>query len=256
MLIGLLIALIFGTSGAESEFDSSIPQIKKEIRRHVEDDIRKDTLLLLVKEYEGSIKEYEKKKNKQYKALNRASRDRSVATPDFMSIYDEYYQSRTNLISTLIDYRILFQENITEEEILLVTDGALNRPDREINKEMRQVNKSEDRLIKLFVDLNEIVVRNINDSLKAEVVVQSLHSFESSIYATLDESYDLQVERIQRLDDRSSSREQLLDMYERSNRLRYAAAGHFAALREDVIANTDQKEWKAINRELKAFLKN
>jgi hypothetical protein len=54
MLIGLLIALIFG-SGAESEFASSIPHIKKEIRQIVPEEARKDTLILLVKNYEKAI---------------------------------------------------------------------------------------------------------------------------------------------------------------------------------------------------------
>lgn len=140
MLIGLLLALIFG-GGAESEFASSIPNLQKEIRRHVEDEIRKDTLLLLVKEYESTIKLYEKEKKKRFKQLNTVSTDRDL-------------------------------------------------------------------------------------------------------------------ERKSRLNDRSTTRDEILEMYSLSNKLRYATARNFADLRQSVIENTSQQEWKAINKELKAFLKN
>jgi hypothetical protein len=255
MLIGLLLALIFG-GGAESEFASSIPNIQKEIRRHVEDESRKDSLLFLVKEYEGAIKAYEKEKKNRFKQLNTVSTDRDNDTSEFLAAYDEYYQSRTDLISSLIDYRLLFQEKITEEELLQITEKALNSPERRVKKEQKQEARSQDRIIRLFVDLNEIVVHHIQDSLKAELVLQSLHSFESSLYATLDESYDLEVERKQRLNDRSTTREEILEMYSLSNQLRYATARNFAELRQSVIENTSQEEWKAINKELKAFLKN
>lgn len=255
MLIGLLLALIFG-GGAESEFASSIPNIQKEIRRHVEDEIRKDTLLLLVKEYENAIKLYEKEKTKRFKHLNTVSTDRDNDTGEFLAAYDDYYQSRTNLLSSLIDYRLLFQEKITEEELLLITENALNSPERRVKKEQKQEEKSQDRIIRLFVDLNEMVVHHIQDSLKAELVLQSLHSFESSVYATLDVSYDLDLERKRRLNDRSTTRDEILKMYSLSNELRYTTARNFAVLRQSIIENTSQKEWKAINKELKAFLKN
>lgn len=255
MLLGLLLALIFG-GGAESEFASSIPHIQREIRRHVEEPSRKDTLLILVKDYEKAIKNYEKEKKKQYKHLNKISTDRTNGTSEFLAAYDDYYQSRMDLLSSLIGYRLLFQEKVTEDEILLITTNALDRSNKELKKEAKQEGKAQDRLIKVFVDLNEIVVHNIHDSLRAETVLQSLHTFESSVYATMGESYEVDMARKQRLDDRTATREDFLEIYALSNQMRYTTARNFAELRQSIIANTDDKEWRDINRELKAFLKN
>ena len=56
--------------------------------------------------------------------------------------------------------------------------------------------------------------------------------------------------------DKTASREDLEEIYERSSQLRYRASREFATLREVLIKNTDEREWKAINKELKAFLKS
>ena len=100
------------------------------------------------------------------------------------------------------------------------------------------------------------VLKHIPDSTRSERVLESLYDFESSVYATVDEAMDLEVERKIRLNDRQATREEIEEMYERSNRIRYQTARDFAQLREQVILHTSKKEWKAINKELKSFLKN
>lgn len=255
MLIGLLMTLIFGT-GAESEFAFNIPNIQQEIRRNVEDEHRQDTLLLLVKEYESAIKNYEEETEMHFRNMSEIGVDRTRGSSEYLAAYDLYHQSRIKLISSLIDYRFIMLENVNNQELLLIVEDALNRPQRTVRKEERLSGRSQDRLIEVFVNLNEILSRNIQDSLKSEVVRQSLHTLETSIYAAVDETYSLTVERRNKLEERYATREEILDMYARSNALRYAAARNFAVLRQDVIENTNQQEWLAINRELQDFLKN
>jgi len=43
MLLGLLFGLIFG-AGGESEFVLSVPNLKKEVKRNIEDKARRDSL--------------------------------------------------------------------------------------------------------------------------------------------------------------------------------------------------------------------
>lgn len=254
MLIGLLMTLIFGV-GAESEFAFNIPNIQQEIRQCVEDEHRQDTLLLLVKEYESAIKNYEDEKDRQFRYLSKIGKDRTRGSSEYLAAYDKYHQSRINLISSLMDYRFIMLENVSDGELLLIVEDALNRPRKAVKKEERLAGKSQDQLIGVFVNLDKILSRNIQDSLKAEVVRQSLHTLEASIYFAVDETYKLTVERRNKLDDRNATREELMDMYDRANQVRYEAARNFALLRQDVIENTNQQEWQAINRELEAFLK-
>ena len=255
MLIGLLMTLIFGT-GAESEFAFNIPNIQQEIRQYVEDEQRQDTLLLLVREYESAIEKYEEEKEGHWRDLGEIGADRTRGSSEYLEAYDEYHQSRLMLISTLVDYRFIMLENVSNQELLLIVEEALDRPRKAIRREERIAARSQDRLIDIFVNLNEILSRNIQDSLKADVVRQSLHTLETSIYYAVDETYKLTTERRNKLDDRNATRDEIMDMYKRSNQLRYEAARNFMVLRQDVIANTNPQEWQAINRELQAYLGN
>jgi len=257
MLIGLIIALIFGFSrGAESEFAPYIPNIKKEIKRNVPDKSRKDTLLLLVKDYEKTIKKYDKEKKKLQKKVNKAGTDREVSTEVFLKHYDDYYNSRIRLMSKLIDYRLMFQEQITEEELLLVAEKADFATKKERRKEDKAAAKAEDKLNKVFLDINDIILKHIQDPAKTKLVTKSLNDFETTIYNYVDEARDLVVKRHIMLDDKNATREEIDEIFKRSDQLRFKASRDFSELREVIIMNTDKREWKAINKEMKVFLKS
>ena len=57
------------------------------------------------------------------------------------------------------------------------------------------------------------------------------------------------------LDDNSATREEIDEIYKLSNQLMYQASRDYAELREVIISSTNEKEWRAINKELDAFLK-
>ena len=103
--------MIFG-SGTDSEFATSIPHIKKEIRQHVDDKTRSENLLDLAKTYEKSVKSYEKERKKLRKKLNKAGKDRSVGTEEFLQFYKDYYWARADAISQLTLIRLQFQEQL------------------------------------------------------------------------------------------------------------------------------------------------
>ena len=86
------------------------------------------------------------------------------------------------------------------------------------------------------------------------VVSKSLQDFESTVYTFVDEATKLSMKRKARIDEKDTSREDIEKMFEATNQLRYKASREFARLREVLILNTDEKEWKAINKELKVFL--
>ncbi len=257
MLIGLIFAIIFGTTrGPESEFVSSIPHLKKEIRQNVTDDGRKKELIDLFKAYEKTIKKSQKEEKKLKKLANKASADRDISRNEFLREYDNYYNSRERLIASLIDYRILFQEQITEEELLRIYDNAMVTSKRERRQDDKQDGKAEEKLIKVFEDIGDIVVKHIDDPKKVEGIKGYLHDFETTIFAFVDEAHDLSIQRQLLVDDKNATRKELEGLFERTAQLRYRASREFSMMREEIIKNTDEREWKAINKELKVFLKS
>jgi len=254
MLLGLLFALIFG-SGGESEFVSSVPDLKKEVKVNIADKDRRDSILVLIDHFEGDIKEYAKETDRLQEEVNKVSTDRSVSTEEFLSYYDEYYRSRVRLISALIDYRLMFLQQITNEELNLVIEKAIVSSEDQRREKQKREEETEDNLNEAFSEIHDIIVRNIVDPDKSETVTQSFYVFERTMYDNVDTSRDTDADRKASLLISNPTKQELERIYERSNQLRYNAARSFAVLREKVIQNTTEDEWKKINKELRAFFK-
>ena len=254
MLLGLLFALIFGSSG-EAEFASSLPNLKKEVKYMIPEKERRDSITILIDAFDGAIKDYKKENDQLRKKVDKVSADRSVRSEEFLKYYDEFYQSRVNLISSLIDYRILFQEQITDlEQVRVIEDAIVTSSDQRREKQIQE-EKTEDKLNAAFREIADILIRNIGDPDRIDKVAESFLEFERSMYEYLDTSRDTDGDRKASLLITNPTREELEGIYERSNQLRYQAARDFAILREKVILYTTEKEWKEINKELKKFFK-
>jgi hypothetical protein len=254
MFIGLLFSIIFG-SGAESEFSASIPDIQKEIRQHVTDVERRDTLLLLVKNYEDAVKQFDQWKNQYRKELHALSEEREVGTTEVLVKYNEFFQGRKQLISTLTTYRLSFQEKITDDELSLISENAFLGTKKELKRERAEEKNREEALEEAFTDLEGILQTSIEDTSRRGKVDAQLVRFKESIYTLVEETWNFDLGRLERLNDRLATREEIEAMYSELNEIRYQTAIEFAHLRQQIIKNTTADEWNTISRELEVFLK-
>ena len=242
--------------GAESEFVSYIPKIKKEIRRNVVEKERKDSLLVLVNGFEKEIKKYEKGKSKIQKNLYKTSADRSKSTVEFLEAYDAYYQSTMNLISSLIDYRMLFQDQVTEEELVLIAEKALESKKKDQKKLEKGEKKAQKELSAFFADINKAVIKHVEDAARADTIVKTVDQLERTVYIFIAEAREVSLGRKKILNNKNISREEIHELYAESGKLRFQGARDYAHFREESIRLTSEKEWKAINKELKPLMKN
>jgi len=256
MLIGLLVALIFGVSGAESEFASNIPHLKKEIRQNVPEKARKDTLMVLLKEYDKINKKYDKEKKKLLKKVKKTGLDRTVSSEAFLQCYDDYYDARIETMTQLVNYRLMFQDQLTLDELFMITEKALETKKRAQRKEEKQFGKADKNLKKAFKDINHIILKHIEDSSRIEIIEEHLVAFENTVYSHVNEARILRQERMAMLKVQNASREDIEALFMRTNNLRYEASRNYSALREALIKNTNERQWKSINKELKVFLKS
>jgi hypothetical protein len=254
MLLALLFAMIFG-SGGESEFVSAVPNLKKEVKINIEDKARRDSILVLVDGYEGAIKDHEKEKERLQKQVNKVSADRSVKAREFLEYYDAYYESRVDLISSLIDYRLMMQQQSTDKELMMVIEKAIVSSAEQRRENQILEEQTEDNLNEAFREIADILTRNLGDRDRVEKVAESFLEFERTMYDNVDNYRDTNADRKASLLINNPTREELEGLYVQSNQIRYKAARDFAILREAVIVNTTEDEWKQINKELKAFFK-
>ncbi len=255
MLLGLLFAMIFG-SGGESEFATSIPNIQKEVKQNITDKARRDSVLVLIKDYESAINDYLKEKDRLQEKVNKVSGDRTVSSEELLKQYEEYHRARISLITSLIDYRLMFQEQITEKELLGVIEKAIKTTSEQKLKQQEQEEQTEDNLNLALNEIHDILIRNIQDPGMAGRITEGFLDFERTVYDYLDISRDMKEQRKAMLLNINATREQMEAAYEQSNQIRYKAAKDFAVLRDQVIKNTTESEWKDINKELKAFFKS
>ena len=188
--------------------------------------------------------------------VDKVRADRHLSSDEFLSHYDEYYQTRVLLISSLIDYRLMFQKQITDKELLLVIENAIKISSDKRRDQEKYEEDTEDNLNMAFSEIHDIITRNIVDPDKSETVTQSFFEFERTMYNYVDTFRETDSEKTAMLLNTNPTKEELEGMYERSNQLRYKAARDFSILREKVIQNTNEREWKETNKELKKFFKS
>ena len=254
MIIALILKLLFG-SVEDAALVFSVSKIEKEIRHHVADDSRKDALLLIVKDSKKELKEFNKEKKRILKKLNKISKHREITSKSFLEVFDEYLSARVNMISSLIDYRLAFQQQITEPELTLIIKKASTITEKESRKNSKREEKADEKLTRIFQDINRIVVKNIEDINKREIIMESINEFEKTILIFADEVQEMTDERIKLLSNINASREELSELYVKNNQLHYKVYRDYAQTRDIIIENTNDKEWKAIYKELKVFLK-
>ena len=94
------------------------------------------------------------------------------------------------------------------------------------------------------------------DPARADTIVKSVDELERTVYIFIAEAREVGRGRKKILNDKSTTREQLQELYAESGRLRFQGAENYAHFRETGIKYTSEKEWKAINKELKPLMKN
>ena len=149
----------------------------------------------------------------------------------------------------------MFQQQITDKELLLVIEEAIVSSADERRENQIREEETEDNLNEAFREIADILIKNIGDPDRIDKVAESFLEFERTMYDNVDNYRDTNADRKASLLITNPTREELEGMYEQSNQVRYKAARDFAILREAVIVNTNESEWKQINKDLKAFFK-
>lgn len=99
-------------------------------------------------------------------------------------------------------------------------------------------------------------MKHIDDENKRSNVLNSLDNYNNTLDAFIKESQQMNVEDNNLIRNINATRNELEQFYKKQNQLRYKGSKDYMQLRDAVIENTNEKEWKAMVKALDKFLKS
>lgn len=248
MLIFLLFTTIMRLIGGEETF--TIPKLEKEIKTHISDDNRKDTLLIILKDAEKETKKFYKAEGKSYDKIKKLMSDDDNQSENVSLIFKENMQNRIKLQDFHIAKRLEMQKLIKPEEWDYILKNAISPSDK-MKKETAKKDLKIKEFIKKVMDKTEKTIKKeIDDKEKQEKLISSLSNLRESLNVHVEEGLRVNYEKNEVLKLQSSTKEELRTVYNNQNKIRENIAIEFYNFYNVVHKQSDLKERKAIRKEV------
>ena len=245
LIFSVLIAIL---TGGDSPY--LLPKMDSIIKKHVQDDVRKDTLLLLIKETKIERKAFVKADKKLSKELNDLAQSRESTRQDFDNLIQRSHESRKKSNSANLKFINEAQNLITEAE------WANMKPDfkKSILKLDKRMQKGAKQTEKAFNKLEKKILNTINDIDKANKVKEALHNCEKSIITTLTEYRTKMLDENSILYQYKVEKQQIIDLQKQHDNNIKKVIEEAADLHFILVENTTENEWNKIKGNLKSPL--
>ncbi len=250
MLITMAIKLVIGTDEI-----FTIPKLKKEIKKHVTDDRRKDSLLLILKDAKREIKAFNKQNIKDMKKVKKLMASEENQIQELEILLKSNFDKRKKLQASKLDKRLAMQDLMTDEEWKSVIENAVTpsrKHEKKTNKKVSKFKKSVDELLN---DTEKSISKKIHDSVRREKVLESFHEFFAALEQQIEEGSKFNYKSNEIIRKRSATREELEGLYAKQNELRKNVYSEFRVMYEVIFEFTNETERKAIRKELKKMFK-
>lgn len=247
MFWALLFTALIAIFGHESPY--LIPHMDKHIKKNVDDPVRKDTLLLVLKEVKKEKKSRKKENEKLAKQMNNFFASRESTQQDFDELIDKIEQRSKILDQSNLKIRIVFKENILVDEW-----GSMQADmEKEMNKLLKKMNKGFDRLDKSITKLNKSIESTVVDVEKRNAAMESLKSYRSFLNVKKEEYLkSLSLENSVFLNYETSNED--FDLFQSDLREKFIATLRAQELfHDEMVKNTTEKEWKKLSGKMKVF---
>jgi len=250
LLITLMIKLI---SGPEQIF--TVPKLEKEIKTHVTDEQRKDSLLLIIKETKKEIKEFNKENDKDKKRMKKlmASNDNEIKNIEIL--LRDAFDNRKKLQSNNLDNRIIMQELMTDEEWTNVIEKAISPTEKAERKTDKKEDKFDKYIDEMMADIKKSISKKIIDSLRKENALKAFNDFSIALKEHVKDGMKVDYQNNEIVGKRTATREHLEGAYANQNEFRKKVYDDFIELYKVIFEYTNKSERRAIRSELKKIFK-
>lgn len=249
----LLITMIIRLLSPQEIF--TVPKLKKEIKTHVAEDARKDSLLVAYKESKKVNKVFLKSSNKNRKRIKKLMKSNNNELENIRSILDEDFEKRRELQAFNIEKRLLFQDLMLPEEWEKVIENVVSPSQKMEKKAKKTESKLDDAIDKVMQDTKRSIQKNIQDEAQMKVLLDAFGNFQKALKLQVKEGLKIDFQREEVARNQGATRVELQDFYKRQNNYRESVYDEFLGLYELVYANTNANERKAVRKELNRLFK-
>lgn len=254
MLIAFLISMLIHTLIGGPEEIFMVPKLEKEIKSHVVDDERKNEILQIIKEAKKEIKQFRKFRKSKLKEIKKIGAKKEVSSDEMLEVFEIYNNTRLSLQSDLIEKRLILQQLFSDEEWELIIENAVFPSDKDRKKADKQEDKIEKKIEEFIADIKATIESNIEDESKRSNVLNSLDNYSTTLITFIEEGQQMNYKDNNIARSKNANKNELDQFYQNQNKLRYKGAKEYMKLRTTVIRNTNEKEWKAIIKDLNKFI--
>ncbi|WP_139314938.1 hypothetical protein [Saccharicrinis aurantiacus] len=248
MLLFLLFTTLMKLIGSEETF--TIPKLEKEIKAHVSDDVRKDSLLILLKDAEKETKSFYKIEDKNYSEIKKLMSEDINQSEEIKQIFKDNMQKRIEIQNYHITKRLEMEKLIKPEEWVYILENAVSPSDKIKEKTTKQDLKTKEAVKKVMDNTEESIRKEIEDEEKQKILIDAFRSFKQSLGVLVKDGLRINYETNEILKKQYSSKEELRTVYDNQNRIRQNLASEFYQFYNIIHNQTDLKERKAIRKEL------
>lgn len=247
MIWALLFTALIAIFGHESPY--LIPHMDKHIKKNVNDPVRKDTLLLVLKEAKKERKSRKKENKNLAKQMNNLFASRESTQQEFDELIDKIEARSKSMDESNLEIRKVFIENILVDEWLSMQADM----EKEMNKLLKKMDKGFNRLDKSIAKLNEKIESTVVDVEKRKAAMESLNTYKSFLNVKKEEylksmSLDNSVFFMYDTSDED------FELFQSDLRVKFISTLKAQEIfHDEMVKNTTEEEWKKLSGKMKVF---
>jgi|GEM_PF-5268798 len=250
LLITMVIKMIVGPDEI-----FNVPKLKKEIKTHVSDEGRRDSLLLIVKDAKKEIKAFNKVNEKDKKKMKKLMSSGENELNAIELLLKENFEKRRKQQSYNLDKRLAMQNLMTDEEWKNVIERAVSPSEKAEKKANKRDDKFDESIDKLMKATEKTISKKVEDSARKEKVMSAFHKFSSALKTQVEDGLEIDYQNNKIVGKRTATREELQGIYTNQNEFRQNVYDEFISMYNVIYENTSGSERKAIRKELKKMFK-
>ena len=250
MIVATITALIVLFSGGYEIFFAE--NVEKGIKEYVMDKDRKKELLNMTKELKSRAKTYNKERKANFKDFKDLYTNYNTSEDELGDFFDNLTGIQLDYQSDFIENRIRVTEKITDEEWVNIVDlseeSFKKKLDKQAKKKSKKKPKNQDGFEKTRKKIAEIP-----DQKSQEALLEQLNNFTEKKGEFEKSIKDVNVIESDLLVKKTSSKDELLTLYDEMNKIRTKAFEYVIDFHKAVRTNVNQEQGEIV---LSAFYKD